>query len=106
MAGYAQGRPKWMDTDFYPVAERLGHGLKIDDSKALIVDVGGGLGHDLVEFKKKHPELPGRLILQDLPETIKQIDQINEGIEPTVHDFLSPQPVRGIFTYNPHRFHY
>ena len=106
MAGYAQCRPKWIDVNFYAVEERLGHGLKIGDSKTLIVDVGGGLGHDLVEFKKKYLVIPGRLILQDLPENIKQIDQINDGIELTVHDFLTPQPIKGEFTYHSHHTRY
>src|SRR5436305_6512717 len=30
MAGYRQGRPSWMDYDFYPVVERLARGFKKD----------------------------------------------------------------------------
>ena len=97
MAGYAEGLPRWMDADFYPVVERLGHGLKAGDpmTNTLIVDIGGGIGHDLAEFRTKHPDLPGRLVLQDLPETIKQIEKITEGIEPTIHDFFNRQPIEG-----------
>ncbi len=94
MAGYVEGQPRWMDHDFYPFKERLGRGLK-GESEALIVDVGGSLGHDLVAFKAKHPELPGRLVLQDLPAVISQVDVIKPGIEPTIHDFLTPQAVKG-----------
>ena len=94
MAGYVGGQPRWVDHDFYPVKERLGKGLK-GNSEALIVDVGGSLGHDLVAFKAHHPELPGRLVLQDLPTVINQVDHIQPGIEPTIHDFLTPQPVKG-----------
>ena len=101
MAGYSQLRSKWMDVDFYPVTERLGHGLKVDKSTSntVIVDIGGGMGHDLADFKTNFPELRGRFILQDLPEVIKQINGTKEGIEPMVHDFLTPQPIKGKPTY-------
>ena len=94
MAGYVGGQPRWIDYDFYPVKDRLGKGLK-SSSEPLIVDVGGSLGHDLAAFKAKHPELPGRLVLQDLPTVISQVDRARPGIEPMVHDFLTPQPVKG-----------
>jgi hypothetical protein len=50
MGGYRQGRPSWMDADFYPVEERLIKGLENSSDAALLVDVGGSLGHDLQEF--------------------------------------------------------
>ena len=101
MAGYAQGRPKWMDVDFYPVAERVGKDLRCNDTSTIIVDVGGGMGHDLRELKAKHPNLRSRLVLQDLPETINEIEHAGEGIEATVHGFLTPQPIRGKFMSHP-----
>lgn len=48
MSGYRQGRPSWMDPDFYPVEERLF--ADMDTEGVLLVDVGGGQGHDLAEF--------------------------------------------------------
>ena len=95
MAGYHQGRPSWMDPGFYPVKERLLGGMTANKGEIAIVDVGGGMGHDLVELKKKHPELVGRFILQDLPQVIEQVPQPLEGIEATVHDFYTEQPVKG-----------
>ena len=83
-----------MDHGFYPVKERLGKDLK-GSSETLIVDVGGSLGHDLAAFQANHPELPGRLVLQDLPALISQVDHTKPGIEPMTHDFLTPQPVKG-----------
>ena len=46
-----------------------------DNSDVLLVDIGGGTGHDLAAFTAAKPELftplsPYRLILQDLPKTI------------------------------------
>ena len=85
-----------MDPGFYPVEERIVEGMIVSEGGVAIVDVGGGMGHDLVELKEKHPELPGRFILQDLPQVIEQIPQpLEEGIEATVHDFYTEQPVKG-----------
>ena len=95
MSGYRQGKRSWCDEGFYPVTERLGHGLKPETP--LLVDVGGGLGHDLSELRAKHPELSGRLVLQDQPDVINQVGDADKGIELAVHDFFTPQPVKGTF---------
>ena len=86
-----------MDPGFYPVNDRLIHQSLKAEGAVLIVDVGGGIGHDLEEFKLKHPEAPGRLILQERQEVIDQISQALPGIELRVHDFFTPQPVKGVF---------
>lgn len=86
-----------MDVGFYPVPT-LTEGLNIGDNDVLLVDVGGSIGHDLSEFRRKWPDVPGRLILQDLLEPIEKAKTINlsPGIEPMVHDFFTEQPVKGI----------
>ena len=96
MSGYRQGKRSWMDEGFYPVMERLGHHTINDDKNAVfLVDVGGGLGHDLEELRFKCPGITGRLVLQDQPEVIGQINKVTAGIELTAHDFFTPQPVKG-----------
>jgi hypothetical protein len=89
-----------MDTDFYPVQERLVTGLTPD--QVLLVDIGGGLGHDLDEFRRKHPNAPGRLILQDLPVVIDQAGTLHEKIERIAYDFHTEQPVVGAKAYYMH----
>ena len=84
-----------MNPGFYPVKDRLVAGIVVDEHAVTIVDVGGGMGHDLVELKKKQPDLPGRFVLQDLPQVVEQIVQPVEGIEVTSHDFYTKQPVIG-----------
>lgn len=93
MGGYHQGRPSWMDPGFYPVKESLIEGF--DSNSAMIVDIGGSIGHDLEELHRKHPNIPGRFILQDLPVVIGQIEKIDERIEPMAYDFYTEQPVKG-----------
>jgi hypothetical protein len=96
MGGYRQGRPSWMDEGFFPVQERLVKGMKSDADAALIVDVGGSIGHDLAEFAVKHPNAQGRLVLQDLPAVLGQIPEGLDGrIERMGYDFFTEQPVKG-----------
>lgn len=100
MAGYSMGRPHWMDEGFYPVTERL---RGVEHGHVLLVDVGGATGHDLVEFQKKHPTVSGKLILQDQAQAIYSIREGDRpGIECTVHDFFTAQPVKGAKAYYMH----
>ncbi|EPS39609.1 hypothetical protein H072_6706 [Dactylellina haptotyla CBS 200.50] len=82
---------KWYQT--VPLEEILRKGT--DQNEVLLVDVGGGSGHDLIGFHKHNPGIPGRLILQDLPETIQtlNVDEM-KPIEPMGHNFFTPQSVQ------------
>ncbi|KAH8881754.1 O-methyltransferase [Thozetella sp. PMI_491] len=87
--------PKWFQT--VPVEDILGP-AKADE--VLLVDVGGAAGHDLQAFHKAFPDLPGRLILQDRPESIPSLDaSALAPIEPMGHNFFTPQPLKGARGY-------
>jgi len=91
MVAWMQNKPFWADEHAYPVRERL---VSVEEPDGvLIVDIGGGKGHDLAGFKARYPELKGRLICQELPYLIPKIQV--EGVEPMVHDFNTPQPIKG-----------
>ena len=60
----------------------------------VFVNVGGGIGHQCAEFKARYPNVPGNVILQDLPEVIAQA-LATPGVENMAHDFFKPQPVKG-----------
>lgn len=114
MGGYRQGRPSWMDRHFYPVEEQLFKGMNTSQDAVLLVDVGGGQGHDLEEFQydimrafpynslansnfsTKHPNAPGRLVLQDRLHVLDGIQQLDCKIERMEHDFLTAQPLKGM----------
>ena len=75
---------------------------KLSHDEVLIVDVGGSGGHDLVSFKQAHPDLAGRIILEDLPATIEGVDTellAKHHIEPKPHDFFIAQPIQGAKAY-------
>ncbi|GFF95335.1 O-methyltransferase, putative [Aspergillus udagawae] len=85
-------QPQWFET--YPAAESL-RDVRDSPDSVLLVDVGGGPGQEMSRFRQRHPDVPGRIILQDLPLTLNRIEKIPEGIEPMEHDFFNPQPIKG-----------
>ena len=87
MASRRQNQVTWLD--FYQLSIS-----DLNPERALFVDVGGGIGHSCAEFKVKYPELPGRVILQDLPYAIEHALP-TPNVENTAHDFMMPQPVQG-----------
>ncbi|KAF5590024.1 O-methyltransferase [Fusarium pseudoanthophilum] len=102
MGGYRQGRLPWMHPSLYPVEDTLFTGSDESPDAPLLVDVAGGLGHDIHEFKKFYPIHPGKLILQDLPVVINDVKDIDPSIELMPHDFLTEQPVKGARAYFMH----
>ncbi|KAK2794397.1 hypothetical protein FQN51_000839 [Onygenales sp. PD_10] len=103
MGAYRQGRPSWMDHGFFPVEKQLIQGADTGDDAAFLVDVGGSLGHDLMEFHSKWSNAPGKLILQDLPHVVEEAKQkADKYIETMVHDFFTEQPVKGARAYYMH----
>jgi hypothetical protein len=87
-------RKYWVD--WYPVRERILYGAEKDE--VLVVDVGGGKGHDLIQFRRKYPG--HRLVLQDLRGVVESIEGLGEGIEMAVHDFFTEQVVKGMLIYS------
>ena len=87
------GRPNF--TDFFPADRQLADGFhQSGEDAVMFVDVGGGKGHETLELRKKFPNLPGRMIVQDRPEVIREITD-KEGMEAQEHDFFKLQPVKG-----------
>ncbi|KAK3114067.1 hypothetical protein LTR53_007998 [Teratosphaeriaceae sp. CCFEE 6253] len=67
------------------------------EGRAFMVDVGGGLGHDLAGFAGRYPDKSIRLVLQEQPEVIQEAKEqdLDSRIELSEHDFFAPQPVKG-----------
>ncbi|KAI0551864.1 S-adenosyl-L-methionine-dependent methyltransferase [Xylaria curta] len=63
------------------------------------VDIGGGFGHQSLALLKAFPELHGKIVLEDLPQTFEQLPFQLDGIEPKPHDFFDAQPVKGARFY-------
>ena len=82
----------WLST--FPVEKEVGD-WSAEPEKALFVDIGGGSGHQCVRLKTKYPNLPGRIILQDIPQTMKRVKTI-DSVEAMAHNFYDPQPIKGL----------
>ena len=102
MSAYRAGKPTWCDSGFYPLEENLVEGFDPNASDVLLVDVGGGLGHDLQELQTRYPSLPGKLILQDRAEVISTITSTTLTTQAQAHDFFTPQPVKHARAYYLH----
>ncbi|KAI4181167.1 MAG: hypothetical protein L6R41_006781 [Letrouitia leprolyta] len=96
MEGQRVGRTQWYRG--FPVEESLSDESN-DLDTVLMVDVGGGRGHDLEAFKAAFPQLPGKAIVQDLPFTIDDIKHLAPEVEAMKHNFFDPQPVKGAKSY-------
>jgi hypothetical protein len=93
---------KWFQSSNLNIAELFDH--PTDPESVLMIDIGGSSGHDIIDFHKAFPNLPGRLVLQDLPSTIDVIPRgtLPKGIEPQGYDFFTPQPVKEAKVYYLH----
>ncbi|KAI0387392.1 putative O-methyltransferase [Hypomontagnella monticulosa] len=98
MGNVLGARQNWLD--WFPVEERILDGA--DKRSPLLVDVGGGKGHDILAFHEKYPRNGGRLILQDLAPAINNVLKVDSSIETMVHNFFTEQPVKGARAYYYH----
>jgi hypothetical protein len=87
--------------DWYDIQGRLLNGYDKKEGGILLVDVGGGKGHDIQIFHERFAvSHTGCLVLQDMPSVIEGIqgDNIDGSIKKMGHDFFEPQPVKGQYT--------
>ncbi|KAJ5501179.1 O-methyltransferase family 2 [Penicillium expansum] len=66
-------------SDWFDIQRLIIDGSNGNPEDVLIVDVGGGEGHYLRQFRGKFPQTPGRLILQDLPQVVSTIENLPGG---------------------------
>ena len=63
-----------------------------------VVDIGGGYGHFSREIRRRLPQIKGRLVVEDLPETVKGAEWVTPEDNVTVQGynfFQQEQPVKG-----------
>lgn len=58
------------------------------------VDIGGNIGQQAARIVDQHPELAGRVVVQDREETIARAPA-TKGVQLMAHDFFQTQPVKG-----------
>lgn len=100
MEGQRANRAFW--GDWFPVRDVILNTPGLSPDRPLLVDIGGGRGHDLLDFKARFPDAQGKLVLEDLPSVINEVREANDlagaGIETVNYDFFADvQPVSGWF---------
>ena len=94
---YTDAKPPWVDV--YPT-ERILEGAK--PGRALVVDLGGGVGYDIEKMRAKHPDVPaGSLILEDVSNVLENA-KIQAPVVTQECDLFKPQPVIGARVYYLH----
>ncbi|KAG2419495.1 hypothetical protein HFD88_004291 [Aspergillus terreus] len=74
-----------------------------DGSTVLFVDIGGSRGHQSIALRQRYPDLPGRVVVQDIPHVVAEVTANPlpgfENIEIMEHDMFTPQPLKGARAY-------
>ncbi|OJJ42407.1 hypothetical protein ASPZODRAFT_137320 [Penicilliopsis zonata CBS 506.65] len=102
MEGQRTDRPHW--ADWFPVRERVLDHPDLGPETPLIVDIGANRGHDLIGFRQRFPDVPGKLMLEDLPKVIDEVRDAQDleaaKVETQVFDFFNEiQPIHGARVY-------
>lgn len=86
-----------------PVQEKLldDASKPVGNNDILYVNVAGGRGHDLLDFKQKFPNYPGRYVLMDLSHVVEDKTLNLSGVEKRSFDFFQDQVVLGKLSSRP-----
>lgn len=89
-------------TELFPT-----HSIVKDERKGrvLVVDIGGGKGHDGLKFAQLHPDIAdGSVVVQDLPHVISESRTLNGQMKVigSAYNYLDPQPIKGARAYYIH----
>lgn len=95
MRSATAGRKSWWDA--FPIET-----LAVSKDEVMLVDVGGGLGHETIDVatKKQALGITGKLILQDQAKVISQVSKdwlASSEVQP--HNFFDAQPVKHAKAY-------
>lgn len=82
-------RNTWLD-----VFDFAGHVTETSWDSIIFVDIGGGIGQQCALLKNAHPQVLGRVVLQDQPSVIEHAVPI-DGVEKQSYDIWTEQPLKG-----------
>ena len=82
-------RTHWLS--WFPMKDML---ASVNKDEVAFVDVAGGRGHE-AQAVYKETGCEGRFVLQDLPEVINGIKDLDSKVERFGHDFMEAQSVKG-----------
>lgn len=97
MSGVMATQASWLDIfphERFVQKDSCSRCAPVDKDSAIVVDVGGNVGHDLERFRKAHPDVAAKLVLQDRPDVVKN-SKLPDPVVKMAYDFFTPQPVKG-----------
>jgi hypothetical protein len=98
MPGFFGRTLVWLD--WFPIPDVVFKGFDSSRSPYLLVDVAGSVGRNLGEFYQRFgSEVKGRLALEDQPQVIDDIKDLDPRIERLKYNFFTPNPIKGAKTY-------
>ena len=72
--------------------------MKTTDETVLLVDIGSGMGQATFTIRMACRDVKGLMVMEDQEEVIEGIPgPLPKGVIAMAHDFLTPQPIKGIF---------
>ncbi|ETS75643.1 hypothetical protein PFICI_12587 [Pestalotiopsis fici W106-1] len=91
-------------TSLYPTQSIVQAAKERGTGGVLVVDVGGNKGYDLEKFRLVHSEdcTSESLVLEELPEVLKDAPELHSAIKPVAYDFFTEQSVKGARAYLMH----
>ena len=89
MSELHDGQKTWLD-----VFDFAGHVAGSAADTLIFVDVGGGIGQQCALLKRVHPQVPGRVVLQEQVFVIPHAIPV-DGVEKEAYDFWTEQPLKG-----------
>lgn len=91
MSVQREGIPPWLNV--YPFEKECKE-LNLKPEDVMFVDVGGNIGHQSRLLKETFPNLPGRVINEDLAITLQGAAPC-KGVENITQNFFEPQAIKG-----------
>ncbi|KAJ5131984.1 hypothetical protein N7448_006142 [Penicillium atrosanguineum] len=95
-------------TEIFPIAQRFQQFMNTtppSDEKLQLVDIGGGIGHEIKVLLDTFPCLRGQFILQDVPGVVQhmlpelQSTPTMQTVQAMPYSFFEPQPITGAHVY-------
>lgn len=96
-ANKGNGEAKSWTIGLFPFESEL-QKFETTEDTILLVDIGGGIGSVSKVIRGLTEGIKGKIMLQDRPVVIDDIVEEVTGRELMKYDFLTPQPIQGMFT--------
>ncbi len=89
MAEFHDLQTSWLNVFDFP-----GHVKGSAADTVIFVDIAGGIGHQCALLRNFHPQVPGRVVLQDQKIVVEKALP-TEGVENQAFDLWAEQPLKG-----------